>query len=224
MDKKGWIFFAVIVIGLFGILIYRSQGDKAAVDDINPFQIQKPSPANGEIGDHVKNPNSKSLTLIEYGDFQCPGCQAIHPIVENITDEFADDVQFVFRGFPLSYHANARASLAAANAASLQDHYWEMFDKIYSNGEEWESAGPTERTDIFVRYAKEFDLDIPKFKKDMDSDAVKKKISFDIALARKSNVESTPNFFLDGKKLDPEKINSIEGFRTVIEEALKNRK
>ena len=77
MDKKAWIFFSVIVIALFGVLIYRSQSNKISVDNIDPYQIQKASPENGEIGDHVLNPNENSLILIEYGDFQCPGCQSI---------------------------------------------------------------------------------------------------------------------------------------------------
>ena len=224
MDKKAWIFFSVIVIALFGVLIYRSQNNKISVDNIDPYQIQKASPENGEIGDHVLNPNENSLILIEYADFQCPGCQSIYPVVHEVTEKYAANVQYVFRSFPLSYHANAKASAAAAESAGLQDRYWDMFDMIYTNGSEWENSGPTERTEVFLKYAKELGLDIDKFKVDMDSQRVKDKISFDTSLARKSNVNATPTFILNGKKLDSSEITDVEGFSKVIDEALKEAK
>lgn len=221
MDKKGWIFFSVIVIALFGVLIYRSQSNKVSVSNVDPYKIQKASPENGEIGDHVLNPNENSIILIEYGDFQCPGCQSIYPTVHEVTEKYAANVQYIFRSYPLSYHANARAASAAAESAGLQDRFWDMFDIIYTNGSEWETAGATERTDVFLKYAKELGLDVNKFKEDMDSDRVKKKISFDTSLAQKSNVDATPTFILNGKKLNNSDITNVEGFSKVIDEALK---
>lgn len=223
MNKKGWMIFAAIVVALFGLLIYRAQSEKISLEGINPNQIQGPSKDNGEIGDHVLNPNNDSLILIEYGDFQCPGCQAIYPVVRDVTEKYSSKVQYVFRSYPLSYHANAKASSAAAESAGLQDRYWDMFDMIYSNSSEWEKAGPTERTDVFMKYAKELGLDTAKFKEDMDSERVKKKIAFDVALAKKSHVEATPSFILNGKKLDGSKLGTVEGFSEVIEEALKDK-
>lgn len=220
MDKKGWLIFSVIVIALFGILIYRSQSEKITLTDVDPFQIQGASENNGEIADHVLNPSDNSLTLIEYGDFQCPGCQSMYPIVHKITEEFASDIQYVFRSYPLSYHANAKASAAAAESAGLQDRYWDMFDMIYSNPDDWENAGATERTEVFLRYAKELGLDTNRFKEDLDSERVKKKINFDVSLANLSNVTATPTFFLNGEKLDSDKIVTENGFREIVKEAL----
>lgn len=224
MDKKGWIFFAVIVVALFGLLIFRSQKDKVSLDGVDPFQIQQASSDNGEIADHVLNPNKNSLTLIEYGDFQCPGCQSMYPTVSEVTEKYASSVQYVFRSYPLSYHKNAKASSAAAESAGLQDRYWDMFDLIYTTPSEWEDAGPTERTDVFLRYAKQLGIDVDKFKADMDSERVKKKISFDTSLARKSNVEATPTFFLDGKKLDTANLRTVDDFSKIIDEALATKK
>ncbi len=224
MDKKGWIIFGAVVVVLFGWLIIRSQGEKTNLEGIDPFAIQKALPENGEIADHVLNANPNSVTLIEYADFQCPGCQAIYPIVKELVEEQATDLQFVFRSYPLSYHANAKSASAAAEAAGLQDRYWDMYDKIYSNGKEWEQAGPTERTDIFLKYAKEIGLNEQQFKADMDSDRVKKKINFDVELARMSNVDATPYFFLDGKRLKSEQLKDTESFKKAVAEAIAAKK
>src|SRR5699024_4048070 len=90
------------------------------------------SDKNGHIADHVRgNPDAK-VVLVEYGDYQCPGCAGIAPALNTIADRYSEDLAFVFRNFPLSsIHPNAKVAAATAEAAGLQGKFWEMHDKLY---------------------------------------------------------------------------------------------
>ena len=222
MNKKSWIIFTAIIIGLFGLLIYRARSDKGSVADVDVFAIQQPSTENGEIGDHVLYPSDKAVTLIEYGDFQCPGCQSSKPLVMDMLEEYSGKVQYIFRNYPMSYHVNAKAASAATEAAGLQERYWDMFNMVFDNSDEWENASASARTDIFLKYAKELGLEVEQFKKDMDGESVKKKISFDTALGRKTNITGTPSFFLNGESIDTNKIRNKEDFREILNTAIEN--
>jgi len=99
------------------------------------------------------NENSKVI-LINYGDFQCSGCAGVHPIVKNITEKYKDKIKFIFRNFILSYHTNAKAAAAAAEAAGLQGKYWEMHDLIYESQPSWESLNVEDRTSFLIVWPK----------------------------------------------------------------------
>lgn len=212
MGKVGWIIFSAIVVLLMGGLVVYSRITNPALDvsSINTSSIIAASDQNGQIGDQVfGNPNSKVI-FVEYGDFQCAGCGAIAPQIKTATEEYKDTVAFVFRNFPLTtIHPNARAAAAAAEAAGLQGKYWEMHNLIYDGQKEWESLTTEQRTNIFVHYANEIGLDEARFKTDIGSSAVNKKISFDQAIAKKDSVEATPTLYLNGEKLSSEDSTAI---------------
>src|ERR1700712_2180353 len=90
-------------------------------------------PPVGE-NDHVQGDKSAAIELVEYGDYQCPHCGAAHPVIKKIQKSFGKQVRFVFRNFPLQEsHPYAMAAAIAAEAAGLQDKFWEMHDVIYEN-------------------------------------------------------------------------------------------
>lgn len=223
MTKKTWIIFTVVVIGLFaGLIAYsRSANPQLDVSKVEVNKIQAASSQSGNIADHVFGSTSGKVTLIEYGDFQCPGCGAIHPLVKSITQQDTSQLTYVFRNFPLtSSHPNARAAAAAVEAAGLQSKYWEMNNLIYESQSAWSNLSGTERDSQFQSYAKQLGLDQSKFDSDMVSSAVLSKIAFDQAVGNKVGVDSTPTFMLDGAKLDPATWGDATKFKATINSAL----
>lgn len=205
MSGLKWIIFAIATAGFLAILVLFSNSTKVDTNSIKPAEIQTANEQNGNIADHVKGKVDSKVILINYGDFQCPGCGNAHPSIKTVTDLYKDKIQFVFRNFVLTdIHANAKAAAGAAEAAGLQGKYWEMFDKIYESQSSWSELAGTERTDFFLGYAKSLNLDTEKFKTDMASSNVTKKIDLDKAFGLKAKVEATPTFYLNGSKLDPE--------------------
>jgi len=216
LNKIKWIIFTVVTVGIFVALIVISGNSQIDVSKIDINAIQTASKQNGNIADHVYgNPESK-VTLINYGDFQCPGCGNIHPMIKKVVEAYKDKIRFVFRNVTLSYHANAKAASATAEAAGLQGKYWEMFNKIYESQSDWSELSSSARTPFFEGYAKDLGLDIAKFKIDISSNSVLSKINYDIALGKKAGVSSTPTFLLDGKTLD----SSVWGDQTKLTDAI----
>ncbi len=212
MNKVGWIIFGVVIVGLLGGLIAYSRlsSPSADVSSIDTNAIIAASDQNGQIADHVLGNTDSKVILIEYGDFQCPSCGGAHPQIKEVTEEYKDKVLFIFRNFPLTTrHPNARASAGAVEAAGLQGKYWEMHNLVFENQGEWDSLTGTERTDKFTSYAVSLGLNKDTFLKDIASTNVNQKISFDQALGKKLNVDSTPSFYLNGKALDNEVSSSI---------------
>lgn len=221
MSKLAWIIFAVVAAGILTLLIVLSPRDKIDVSSINTNEVQSASTDNGNIADHVFGKVGSHVTLIEYGDFQCPGCGSAYPRVKAISEEYKDQLQFVFRNFPLtSIHPNAKAAAGAAEAAGLQGKYWEMHDLIYQSQTSWSLLTDKERTDAFNGYARQLGLDISKFDSDISSAAVTKKITFDQTIGKKAGVDSTPTFYLNGVKLDQATWADDTAFKAAIDAEL----
>ncbi len=215
-------------MGLFGGLIVwqRAENPPLNINAFDPTTLIKADDMNGQIGDHVRGKEDSSVIVVEYADFQCPGCGATHPYVNQVVEEYGDRVAFVYRNFPLStIHPNARAAAASAEAAGLQDAYWEMSDKLFDDQSSWNTLGASERTDIFVSYAAELGLDTAQFRKDLTDSRIGDKIKFDIALGEKQKVNATPTFFINGKKPAATATNSLANgdaseFNKLLDEAL----
>lgn len=187
------------------------------------MKVLAASEQSGNTADHVFGKRDSKVVLVEYGDFQCPGCRQAFPVLQELSNEYKDEIAFVFRNFPLtSAHPNAKAAAAAAEASALQGKYWEFHDKLYEEQTSWGPLGTSERTDRFVGYARTVGIkDIEKFKADMALDSVSKKISFDMALGRKDGVSATPTIFLNGKKIETGVWADKEKFKAAIEDELK---
>ena len=221
MDKIKWIIFAALAIGTLGLLVVFSSGSKINVDNIDTNAIQTASDKNGNIADNVYGKTDSKVTLIEYADFECPGCGNMSPIIKAVMEEYKDKIQFVFRNFPLTtIHANAKAAAATAEAAGLQGKYWEMHDKIYAGQSDWSTLSESKRVDFFANYAKDLNLDMAKFSADIISKSVSDKISFDSALGKKIGVDSTPTFYLNGTKLDQTVWGDSSSLKTEIDKEL----
>lgn len=160
--------------------------------------------------------SSATITLVEFSDFQCPACGAYYPVVKQILAEFKDSLTFVYRNFPLTnIHKNAQLAAQAAEAAGKQGKYWEMHDILFTKQSEWSA---TNARDLFVQYAGTLGINVDQFKKDIDSEEVKKKIESDVNDANSLGVNATPTFYLDREKI--ENPAGIEDFRARIKAAI----
>lgn len=191
--------------------------------NVDATKVLPASDQSGKIADQVFGEKDSKVVLIEYGDFQCPGCGKAFPMLQALSQEYKDQIAFVYRNFPLtSAHPNAKAAAAAAEAAGLQGKYWEMHDKLFELQDSWGPQSTGERTDTFVSYAKTVGVkDLEKFKTDTASNEVSKKISFDQALGRKQEASVTPTILLNNKKIEGETWGDPAKMKAAIEEALK---
>jgi len=220
MSKVAWIIFsAVIVLIIGGLVVYsRSSNPSTDVSTIDVNKVIAANDQNGQIADHVFGKADSKVVFIEYGDFQCPSCGGAFTPVKTVTEEYKDKVAFIFRNFPLTtIHPNARVAAAAAEAAGLQGKYWEMHDALYTSQSDWENLNGDQRTNTFASYAARIGIDGTKFTADLASKEVNQRISFDQSLGKKIGVNSTPSFYLNGKKLsDADAGQIVRGSTTVL--------
>jgi len=157
------------------------------------------------------------VTLIEYSDFQCPACSSYAPLMSQLTTDFEGGVRVVYRHLPLfTIHDNALDAAKASEAAGKQGKFWEMHDLLFENQEEWvNDASPRER---FVQYAEFLELDMGKFEVDYEGKEVEDKVNEDLQSANRLRLNSTPTFFLNGKKIKPP--SSYDDFKSKVEDVL----
>lgn len=227
MTTKTWILFAALCLGILGGLVWLSNSNKVSVDSIDPNAVHAAAPVSGNIGDHAFGKKDSKVVLIEYGDFQCPGCSGAYVSVNGVKNKYKDQMVFVFRNLPLSeIHPNARFAATAAEAVGLQsaDKYWAMVDKIYANQKNWQSLSVSERQTTFTAYAEGIGADKEQFVRDLESEDISAKIKFDKALAQKAGVaNSTPAFILNGRELTQEEWGTQEALeKTVVAELKKH--
>lgn len=209
--KKVAIWIGVIVIitaSIWGLIsLVNSPAPTSKISNLPP--VSKEDIATG--------PKDAKVTLVEYADFQCPACAAYHPLVKQLLSEFPKDIYFVYRFFPLTQiHQNALLSSQAGFAANLQGKFWQMHDLLYENQKSW--ANENNALDIFVNYATKINLDVNKFKKDVNSDTAKKFVNDELSQGIIIGVNSTPTFFINGRKIQNPR--SYDEFRKLIQDQI----
>ena len=165
------------------------------------------------------NENAK-VSLVEYGDFQCPACGAYEPVIEQLFANYSSTVQFVFRNFPLyQVHQDAGIAAQAAEAAGLQGKYWPMHDLLYSKQSDWSVADPSIVVkQYFDGYAQSLGLNVGKFDTDINSAVVTNKIQADVATGNAGQIDHTPTFFINLKQIpNPQ---GYDDFKATIDKAL----
>jgi protein-disulfide isomerase len=218
MDKRFLGVLVAIAVVMGGIFYVTS--DKASA----------PSGPAGTLTNHVEGGGSSGVTLTEYGDFQCPACGSFYPLVKQVEEKYKDQIHFQFRNFPLfQVHQNAIAGARAAEAADMQGKYWQMYDKLFQeNGlyyqaqqqgtsyPSWiDSKSPLNE---FSGYAGQLGLNVTKFKEDFGSKTANDRIQADLKEGNRLKVESTPTFFIDGKKISNP--TTLDAFSKVIDTAI----
>ena len=169
----------VVAVAAFAMLRSKEAGATGPFTSQSGATPPAVSPAMATPGPReIKSPSNVSVTLEEYGDYQCPPCGLLHPELKKIKAEYGPRINFVFRNLPLTkMHKNALVAAQAAEAARLQDRFWEMHDLIYENQNVWkDEANPLS---TFTKYARDLGLDVKRFGRDMESSEVQQRLAED---------------------------------------------
>ncbi|MEO5691332.1 MAG: thioredoxin domain-containing protein [Candidatus Saccharimonadales bacterium] len=206
MDRNRWFIFAGICVAIVAGLVYTSNKEKVAVDDIDAFAITQ----DREINDHVYGNINAKVVIYEYADFQCPGCGGAYPNLTSIKEKYKDSVSFVYRHFPLTtIHPHAFAAAATAESAGLQGKFWEMHNLLFDTQDAWSSQSAEQRQKTFEGYARQLGLNMEQFTADLTSDKVAAKIEFDRALGRKLGVDSTPTIYVNKDQVNDDIVSDV---------------
>lgn len=207
MNSRFSLILVAMVIIFGGILVFNKKDAKS------PENSTTAQPTN-----LVRGSDKSGVVLTEYGDFECPACGAYYPVVEQVYDKYKDQIKFQFRHFPLrQIHQHAMVAHRAAVAADKQGKFWEMYALLYEGQQSWKSE--SDPSNVFRGFAQNLNLDMAKYDADFKSEETNAIINADIAEGQKLGVNSTPTFFVDGKKI--ENPRDADAFSKVIDEAIK---
>jgi protein-disulfide isomerase len=149
-----------------------------------------------EERDHVRGPRAAPVTLVEYGDYECPYCGKAYYVVKDLEQRAGDLMRFVFRNFPLTtVHPHAERAAEAAEAAGAQGKFWEMHDILFENRQALEDED-------LMKYAALVGIDIPRFVREMREGRYLNRIREDFLSGARSGVNGTPTFFINGLRHD----------------------
>jgi protein-disulfide isomerase len=217
MSKQFLAILVVVVLIFAGIIIATSSKSSTSSSSSSTTQATKNIEGQGKDG----------VTLVEYGDFQCPYCGEYYSTVKQVQQEYNQQITFQFRNFPLvSIHQNAFAGARAAEAAAQQNKFWQMHDLLYEENVQYYDSNETlaswinasDPTTYFDKYASELGLNVAKFSQAYNSTKVNDEINADMSAGNKLGIDATPTFYLDGKQVTLG--NSVSSFEAVINKAI----
>ena len=205
-QKSGDVFWkvtTVVLIAILAIVAFRGSSGGAPtggaiVPSLGGADPTPSAPIDMESlldDDAVKGDENAPVTIIEWSDYECPFCARFYSETETLIDEQyvkTGKVKFVYRDFPLGFHANAQKAAEAAECAGEQGKYWEMHDLIFEQGVQGGVTG-------FKQYAKQLSLDTAKFDDCLDSGAMAGEIQQDMADGAAVGIQGTPGFIVNGK-------------------------
>jgi protein-disulfide isomerase len=146
--------------------------------------------------DHSRGPDHAPVTLVEYGDFECPTCKHAAPAVEILLQRFPEQVRFVYRHFPLvEVHPHAFAAAEAAECAAGQGKFWDMHGQLF------EHQSHLDRKHL-LRYADDIGLDVGRYTAEMNDEVYRQRVLEHIDSGKRSRVRATPGFYVNGRIVD----------------------
>lgn len=211
--KAAWAVLVGIVAVLGSVFVISQLRD-----DDGPVAINTPDESSlvrddsrvlGEEGD-------SGVTLVEFLDFECEGCRAAYPVVEDLREKYAGRVTFVIRYFPMPGHFNSERAARAVESAARQGQLEAMYARMYETQAEWgEAREPLD--DLFRSFAEELGLDLERYDADYASAEVAARVQHDLEDGIDLGVSGTPTFFVDGRPFHPQ---TVGDFDTVLDDAL----
>lgn len=142
--------------------------------------------------DHIQGPPEARVTLLEYGDFECPSCGAAYPVLREVRRAFGPNLRFIFRHYPLrDTHPHAQVAAEAAEAAGAQGKFWEMHDRLFEH-----QAALDERS--LMRHARKIGLDEMRLERELAAKTHARRVERDIESGRAGGVRGTPSLFING--------------------------
>ncbi|WP_068402358.1 Na+/H+ antiporter NhaA, partial [Kribbia dieselivorans] len=181
------VLIAAVVATALGWAVFRIAARWGQTDADLPRRLDR---GVDTATDHVQGPNDAPLTLVEYGDFECPFCARTTGVIDELQERFGADLRYVFRHLPLvDVHPHAEVASRAAEAAGAQGRFWEMHDVLFAHQDELEYED-------LAGYAADIGLDVEEFLRDLDSPEVAARVRVDVASAEASGARGTPTFFI----------------------------
>jgi len=186
--------FAIVgVVGLLtvgsGAMLYRAKRPAA-------LTIPKNREKSGlDQATHVRGNPKAPITLEEFGDFECPPCANLAPVITQIERDYGQELRVIFHHFPLMVHAHARQAAFAAEAAGLQDRFWEMHDHLYEHQQQLTG-------EHLHAHAQSVGLDLKRFDQDLADNVYAPRVREDFMSGVRSGVNGTPTFFINGVRYD----------------------
>jgi protein-disulfide isomerase len=217
MTKEAKILIAIAVVVVVGGVLLAIFANPQPQEPGAPVDSQSLIRENS----HMTKQSSAKVNLVEFGDFQCPGCAAASPRMKEIIELYKDspDFNFVFRNFPLdTIHPNAQIAAQAAEAAGAQGKYWEMHHLLFEKQGEWGTMPDPLNT--FVTYAESLGLNSGEFRTAVGNRLYAEVIKADQSDGNAVGVKSTPTFFLNGVKIESPSVPTVDELKAKIDEAL----
>ena len=203
------IIAAVLVAAVgTGFLMFRSS---------QPQPPATPTPTSDSRASSNGLASKGVVTIDEYGDYQCPPCGGLHPVLKTLKGEYGGRIQIAFHHFPLPFHNHALEASYAAAAAGLQGKFWEMHNLLYENQSLWSQVG--DFRPVVLNFARQLGLDVPRFTRDMDGLQVVTIVSEDTRRGSALGVNSTPSVFINDQLIPNDKL-TVEGLRKEINQRL----
>ncbi len=226
MFKDKWLVIGIIatlVLIVGGVFLMtrgnagtsQTAGKEISSDILVPNGVSETSGIENE--NYISATSSAKVTLVEFGDYECPACVEYNSLVKRLLTDFSGRINYVFRNFPLTQHKNAMISSQAAEAAGLQGKFWQMHNKLFESVSEWSTS--SDARSIFVGYAQALGLDVDKFKTDVESPAVKERVQRDTNDGNLIKLSETPTFYLNGLKIN-DLTGNYEDFKKIVSDQL----
>lgn len=206
--KATLVTIAVVVVLAVAALIYVL---------VNQSQTAPPLSGDGSSSAQLVRENSHVLddggegavTVVEFLDFECEACGAFYPIVEDLREQFAGEITYVVRYFPLPGHFNSKNAAIAAEAAAQQDRFEDMYHRLFETQAEWGEAQES-RADLFRGFAEELGLDMAAYDAAVADPSTTERVDLDFEEGRALGVSSTPTFFVDGELAELQEWDDLE--------------
>jgi len=202
-----------VVVAAVALLVGRGGADRP-----DRVSAEVGTPAVVRDDSHRLNaPPDAAVTFVEFLDFECEGCRAAYPVVEQLRADYGDRVEFVLRYFPLPGHVNAERAARAVEAAARQGRLEAMYRTMYEAQAQW-GERRTPADDVFRGFAAELGLDLDAFDAAYADPATAARIQVDLDDGRALGVQGTPTFFVNGERITPRVVDDL---RTAIENELR---
>jgi protein-disulfide isomerase len=207
----------VLIVAIAVVLRITTAPSGPATRDVTTAEI---TPFTRDDTHILGQAGRSKVTVVEFLDFECEACGAFYPYVEQLREDYAGEVTFAFRFFPLPGHGNAQNAAAAVEAAAQQDQLDPMYQRMFETQSEWGERGTDSQADRFRGYAEDLNLDMTQYDRDVASSGVQDRIQRDFNDGTALGVLSTPSFFVDGELVQ---LTSYDDLDAAIGDALERR-
>lgn len=195
----------------------NSNKPSAEAQALEARKIYDAAPAGANPPNMLGSPTA-TVTVEEFADYQCPTCATVHPMMQEIVKTYGNRIKFIYRSFPLTQiHPHAYEAATAAEAAGLQNKFWEMQTQLFTNQKEWSNS--PEAAKLFEGYAQKIGMDVEKYKNDVLGLLTKGRVDADLMRGRKIGIGGTPAIYINGVSLPFQQFN-VESMRQAIDTEL----